>query len=91
MDLMKELKQDRSFDVDDTHSSYGQSRCNLCTRAPGYQNCQIMMNKYMYNKFSASQNYYYTKDINDILTGSRSAANVLHKDYITLDEDEQFL
>jgi hypothetical protein len=42
----------------------------------------------MYNKFSASQNYYYTKDINDILTGSRSAANVLHKDYITLDEDE---
>ena len=50
-----------------------------------------MVNKALYTKYSSSQNYYYTKDVNDILTNERTQAVIIFKDYVTLDEEDEFL
>ena len=50
-----------------------------------------MINKALYSKYSSSQNYYYTKDINDLLTNSRTPVVIKYKDYLTVDEEEEFL
>jgi hypothetical protein len=50
-----------------------------------------MIDKALFSKFSASQNYYYTKDINDILTGGRTSAVIKFKDLLHLDEDDEYL
>jgi hypothetical protein len=50
-----------------------------------------MIDKALFSKFSASQNYYYTKDINDILTGGRTSAVIKFKDLLHLDEDVNYL
>ena len=50
-----------------------------------------MMNKALYSKYSSSQNYYYTKDINDIMTDGRTPAVMKYKDYVTYDEEDEYL
>ena len=49
------------------------------------------MTKALYSKYSSSQNYYYTKDINDIMTDGRTPAVIKYKDFVTLDEEDEFL
>ncbi len=49
------------------------------------------MNKDLYQKYSSSQNYYYTRDINEILTNQRTKSVISFKDVLTLDEDEEYL
>lgn len=43
------------------------------------------LNSFLYQKYASSQNYYYTKDLNDILTESRSAAAFTAKDWMQFD------
>jgi hypothetical protein len=50
-----------------------------------------MINRALFSKYSASQNYYYTKDVNDITSNQRTGAVILFKDYQTLDEEDEFL
>lgn len=45
-----------------------------------------MIMKALYQKFAASQNYFYSKDINEILSQSRSKATIINKDYQHYDE-----
>ena len=50
-----------------------------------------MINKALFAKYSASQNYYYTKDINDICSNNRSTVVIKYKDLECLDDEEEFL
>lgn len=50
-----------------------------------------MVNKALYSKYSSSQNYYYTKDINEILADSRTTAVIAFKDAVHFDEEDEYL
>ncbi|KRX03613.1 hypothetical protein PPERSA_04165 [Pseudocohnilembus persalinus] len=45
----------------------------------------------MYNKYSSSQNYYFTKDLNEILSNQRTKSVIKYKDQIQYDEEEEYL
>lgn len=45
----------------------------------------LKLNSYLYKKYSSSQNYYYIKDINDILTDSRGPSVICYKQLTSLD------
>lgn len=44
------------------------------------------MNRFLYNKYSSSQTYYYTKDLTDIFENQRTVAVVTTKDECQLAE-----
>jgi len=50
-----------------------------------------MISEALYEKYSATQVYYYTSDINDILNHERSAAVELFKDMLIFDDVDEFL
>lgn len=50
-----------------------------------------MINKALYSKYSSSQNYYFTKDINEILGDSRTSGVIKFKDFKHFDELEEYL
>lgn len=45
-------------------------------------------NSFLFQKYSSSQNYYYTKDINSILTGKRDTSTIFFTDIIMFDQRE---
>lgn len=49
------------------------------------------INAYLFKKFCSSQNYYYTRDINEILINSRAKSVIRYKDIKFFDELEEFL
>jgi hypothetical protein len=48
------------------------------------------INNHLYVKYSSSQNYYYTRDINEILTNARTRSVIHFKDIALLDEEEEY-
>ena len=67
--------------------------CLFCTDPKNKKKLtvNILMKKALYTKYSSSQNYYYTKDINDIMADARTPAVIKYKDFTTLDEEDEFL
>lgn len=49
------------------------------------------MNSLLYNRYSSSQNYYYTKDINEIFSAERTPVFIKYKDMLIFDEEEELL
>lgn len=49
------------------------------------------MNKALYSKYSSSQNYYFTKDINDLLDAESTPATVFYRDLETILEQEEYI
>ena len=45
----------------------------------------------LFNAYSSSQNYYYTKDLNDIVEEALSPANIRFEDDQYYDDFEEFL
>lgn len=64
------------------------SNCAFCTKKLTQDFYPKMIFKALYSKFSSSQNYYYTRDINDILANSRSKIVINYKDQLTWNDDE---
>lgn len=50
-------------------------------------NTVVWVNKSLYRRFCQSQNYYYTRDINEIMAEANSKAVVRYKDFMSYDED----
>ena len=50
-----------------------------------------MITRALYSKYASSQNYYYTKDINEILANSKTEVVIIHKDFVIYDEEEEYL
>jgi hypothetical protein len=54
-------------------------------RAPKDTPLKPTLNSILYHKYASSQNYYYTKDLNDILTETRAAPTFVVKDWSQYD------
>ncbi|CAD8101060.1 unnamed protein product [Paramecium primaurelia] len=54
-------------------------------------NSFVWINKNLFKKYCQSQNYYYTRDINEILRDASSKAVVQYKDWIGYDDDDEYL
>ena len=66
--------------------------CLFCSRKLKETYYPKMIVKALYSKFASSQNYYYTRDINDILANNRTKAVIFQKDLnCYLEEDEEYL
>ncbi|KAM3131147.1 hypothetical protein pb186bvf_016727 [Paramecium bursaria] len=60
-------------------------------KPPYVQDPILWIRKTIYHKFCQSQNYYYTRDINEIMAESTTKAVIRFKDWITMDDDEEYL
>lgn len=49
------------------------------------KNINKTVNYFLYCKYSSSQNYYFTKDVNDIISEARTPATFMAKDVHTWD------
>lgn len=57
-----------------------------------YLNAQLeKMQSNLYQKFAQSQNYYYTRDLNDLLGGARTKYSIEFRDWLVYDEEEEYL
>ncbi|CAD8195703.1 unnamed protein product [Paramecium pentaurelia] len=54
-------------------------------------NSFVWINKNLFKKYCQSQNYYYTRDVNEILRDASSKAVVQYKDWIGYDDDDEYL
>ncbi|CAD8213334.1 unnamed protein product [Paramecium octaurelia] len=50
-----------------------------------------VMNQKLYEKYQHSQNYYYIRDINEILGDASTKIVITFKDQLAIDEDEEYL
>ncbi|CAD8157682.1 unnamed protein product [Paramecium octaurelia] len=50
-----------------------------------------VMNYKLYEKYQHSQNYYYIRDINEILSDAQTKIVINFKDQLAIDEDEEYL
>lgn len=66
--------------------------CLFCKKKLSHNYYPQMIHKALYSKFSSSQNYYYTRDINDILASNRTKNVINYKDIQTfIDSEEEYL
>jgi hypothetical protein len=69
------------------NSSTHRSTCVFCEKCTMAVHFTFMINRALFSKFSASQNYYFTKDINDLISGGRTAAVIKIRDLQNIDEE----
>ena len=50
-----------------------------------------IINKALFRRYCSSLNYFYTKDVNKIITKTKSAAYIKFKENILLDNQEEYL
>ncbi|CAD8047011.1 unnamed protein product [Paramecium sonneborni] len=70
-----------------------QSTCVFCQK---FKNQKVesygpLLNKALFAKYSSSQNYYYSKDINDIIDEESTPAVVFYRDLECMVEEEEYL
>lgn len=65
------------------------SPCNLC--AQKVQSFTTLINHSLYGKYSSSQNFYYGKEIDEILEEALSSAYINYQDFNYYDDDEEYL
>ncbi|KAM3131762.1 hypothetical protein pb186bvf_016158 [Paramecium bursaria] len=68
-------------------------QCVFCSKFQyaKQENYSPLLTKALFSKYSSSQNYYYSKDINDILDNESTAAVVFYRDLETMVEQEEYL
>ncbi|CAD8044060.1 unnamed protein product [Paramecium primaurelia] len=74
-------------------NNQGQSICVFCQK---FKNKKVesyasLLNKALFAKYSSSQNYYYSKDINDIIDEESTPAVVFYRDLECIVEEEEYL
>ena len=67
------------------------SNCVLCKITTKEKNLIYFIQSKLYQKYSSSQNYYYTRDINAIITKKETAANINYLDLRDFDKKKEFL
>ena len=73
------------------NSSNFTSKCIFCEKCPRSKDFLVMINKALYVKFAASQNYYYSKDVNEIFSTTRNKVSIQFKDQQAFDEEDEYL
>ncbi|CAK70733.1 unnamed protein product (macronuclear) [Paramecium tetraurelia] len=54
-------------------------------------NSNNIINHTLYHKYASSQNYYYTREINEILSKQRTSSVILFQDYLHYDDEDEYL
>ena len=72
-------------------SNSNPQNCALCLDKQKTLCFPLTIRKALYTKFSSSQNYYYTREINDILLGNRTIKLINYNDMEVLDEEGEYL
>ena len=67
------------------------SPCRLCKLFSQRDNINRILNQGLYNKYTSSLDYYYTKDINSILYKKRKPFSIQFNDERILDDDREYL
>lgn len=65
--------------------------CFLCKNKTQTNCYAIIIQKALYTKFSSSQNYFYTKEINEILLGHRTSKLITYKYILNFYEENEYL
>ena len=65
--------------------------CLFCPKLTNFYQTFLMLNKALFLKYSSSQNYYYTKDIQELMDNSRKSHVISFKDAILYEENEEYL
>ncbi|CAD8069423.1 unnamed protein product [Paramecium sonneborni] len=55
------------------------------------QNSNNIINHTLYHKYASSQNYYFTREINEILSKQRTSSVILFQDYLHYDDEDEYL
>lgn len=72
-------------------AAHAKNTCEYCKADDIVYHYQKVTNTNLFQKYSSSQNYYYTKEINEILSNQRNPALIRFKDQVTCDEEEEYL
>lgn len=65
--------------------------CLLCEKINRDGSWAIILRKALYSKYSQSQNYYYQKDVNEILDQRRISSVIQFKDEAQFSEYREYL
>lgn len=90
-EIKKKILAKKNKTISRMSFSLSKNKCIFCEKCPQSKDFLAMINKALYVKFSASQNYYYSKDINEILSETRNKIAIKFKDQSTYDENEENL
>jgi hypothetical protein len=69
------------------------TNCIFCQKLKKHKSTSFrpLLNKALYSKYSSSQNYYYSRDITDILLNESTAPVVIYRDLEVYVEEEEYL
>ncbi|CAD8198879.1 unnamed protein product [Paramecium pentaurelia] len=67
------------------------NKCMFCDKLNNDGSFHLILTRALYCKYSQSQNFYYEKDINDILDDKQVKSTIRFKDYVQLDEPTEFM
>jgi hypothetical protein len=67
------------------------SECALCMKKIESKHFPSIINRALFRRYCSSLNYFYTKDIQKILSKQTSSALIQFKEYLYLDINEEFL
>lgn len=73
------------------NNSNNLKNCVFCEKCPHSNDLISMIKRALYVKFSSSQNYYYSKDITELISQNRCKMLIKFKDQNTFDEEEDYL
>jgi hypothetical protein len=65
--------------------------CAFCPKLKGFAPAAMMLNRALFLKYSSSQNYFYTKEITDLVENVRKSSVIRWKDANLAEEDEEYL
>ena len=66
-------------------------KCLFCPKLTSIFQTYTMLNKALFLKYSSSQNYYYSKDIQELIDNARKPVVITFKDSVMLEEKEEYL
>lgn len=65
--------------------------CLFCPKLANFASTAEMLNKALFLKYSSSQNYYYTKDVQDFIDNTRHSHVIKFNDILLLNTKEELL
>lgn len=66
-------------------------KCVFCPKLKNFKETFSMLNKALYLKYSSSQNYYYTKDINDLVENEKKPHVIQFKFLVNYENEDETL
>lgn len=86
------LQNTKQFPENNSKNLYVDPKtCLFCPKLASFPQTFFMLNKALFLKYSSSQNYYYTKDIQEFIDNTRKSNIINFKDSVLFEEKEEYL